>query len=76
MGLKSDWMLLGGLTLWTGTVLDSFHILGWTPCLIAAFAMDVKGSVRMWEIFTHQHYGGICILLNDMSKYHTTYIHK
>ncbi len=49
MGLKSDWMLLGRLTLGTGTVLDSFHILGWTPCLIAALAMDAKGSARMWE---------------------------
>ncbi len=40
---------LGGLTLGTGTVLDSFHILGWTPCLIAALAMDAKGSPSMWE---------------------------
>ncbi len=49
IGLKSDWMLFGGLTLGTGTVLDSFHILGCTPCLTAALAIDAKGSARMWE---------------------------
>ncbi len=38
-----------GVTLGTSTELHSFYILGCTPCLIAALAIDAKGSVRMWE---------------------------
>ncbi len=39
----------GGVTLGTSTVLDSFHILGCTLCLIAALAIDAKGSAIIWE---------------------------